>query len=212
MPRPKTILQADFPYSVGARCINKDWFKAPMDEVWEIMSYHLYFMKKAYDVKIHSFVLMSNHFHLLITTPQANLSEAMWYFMKETSRNLTKATDRINQTYGSRHHRCMIGKEQYYLHAYKYIYRNPIAAGLAEKAESYKYSTLHGILGKSHLLIPVEEDKLLFSKVENTLNWINQKPTDSNWSTVGRALRKPKFELAKEEKTKKQCHLESDAL
>jgi REP element-mobilizing transposase RayT len=197
MPRRHSILQSDFPYHIGARCINRDWFCLPMSEVWEIMSEQLAFIHHAYGVKIHAFVLMNNHFHLIISTPNSNLSEAIGWFMRESSRTLTRAGNRINQTYGGRHFRSILTSHHYFLNAYKYLYHNPIQAGICENALDYPFSTLPGLLGRRRLLIPVVEDLTLFSDVDGTLQWINKKPTDENWNAVKYAGRKREFKFAK---------------
>ncbi len=135
MARKHVPIQSDYPYHIGARCINQDWFSIPMPRVWDIMSDHLYFMNRAFDVRILAFVLMNNHFHLLVRTPQANLPEAMAWFMRESSRALTRAGNRTNQTYGGRFFRSLIGTNHYYLHAYKYSLRKSGKGGALFKCD-----------------------------------------------------------------------------
>lgn len=211
MPRPPIVLQSEFPYHITARCINKDWFKVPMSTVWDIMSNNLFFIHHTYKVKIFAFVLMSNHFHLIIQTPDANLSETMAWFMRETSRSLTKAGNRINQTYGSRYYRSIIKTSHYYLNAYKYVYHNPIQGGLCKHILDYPYSTLPGLLGLQHTLIPTEEDLTLFSNIGETIEWINRKPTPDHWTSVRLAIQRPEFKLSRL-RNKKANPLEYDTL
>src|SRR5690606_19420490 len=116
--------------------------------------------------------------------------KAMAYFMKSTSHELTFFGNRINLTYGSRHFRSIIDKQHYFNQAYKYFYRNPVVAGACDNVEDYKYSTLHALLGRSKLLVPVESDDLLFNDVEKTLNWLNTPTNEEDWRAVGNALRK----------------------
>jgi len=197
MPRKQVLPQSQFPYHVGARSINQEWFQIPMPEVWEIMCGQLHFIHHAFGVRIHSFVLMNNHFHLLVSTPQANLSEAMSWFMRETSRGLTRAGNRINQSYGGRYFRSVIGSPLYYMHAYKYVYLNPVKAGLVQHPWDYPFSTLHGLLGQGHIMIPLIEDTTLFGDVEGTLKWLERMPDEESWDSVGHALWRPTFWLAK---------------
>ncbi len=198
MARAHTILQSQYPYHVGARCINQEWFSLPMDFVWEVMCEHLHFIHHAFGVHILAFVLMDNHFHLLIYTPRANLSEAMAWFMRETSRTLTRAGNRINQTYGGRYYRCVISTHHYYLNAYKYLYHNPVHAGICSNVLDYPYSTLPGLLGHQKLVIPVRHDDTLFNDLDGTIRWINKRPTQENWETVGRALHRKEFKLPRQ--------------
>ncbi len=169
-----------------------------LEVVWEIMSRNLFFVNSAFNLRVHAFVLMNNHFHLIVRTPDANLSQAMRYFMRETSRELTFRSGRINQTYGSRFHRSLLNNPLYYLHAYKYLYRNPVKAGLCKTVEEYPYSSLPGLLGERWLDIPVCEDEnwgVLRSR-EITLSWLNSSPSSEEWDEVRCALKKPIFKLS----------------
>lgn len=200
MPRAPTLLQSEYPYNIGGRCVNREWFGLPLETVWEIMSEQLYYLHHAYDVKIHSFVLMSNHFHLMLTTPKANLSEAMQRFMRESARNISKPAARINYVFGGPYFRTMIRSNHHFLHAYKYNYANPVKAKVCARAEDYPFSTLHGLLGRSRLIIPIEEDQTLFSNLEGTLEWINLEPPEEDWQAVRKALRRREFTLGKVDK------------
>jgi putative transposase len=202
--------QSDFPYHVSAKSINGDWFSLPMDFVWSTMCEQLYFIESAFEVRIHAFVLMSNHFHLAISTPYANLSEAMAWFMRETSRSLTRAGNRVNQTYGGRYFRTIIDSPLYWAHVYKYIYANPLRAGIVERAEDYKYSTLRGLLGLEPLWVPLAEDTTFFSDVNGTLDWINHPVSAENWEAVRKAMRKKQFRFGKVDR--KPHPLETDTL
>lgn len=119
--------------------------------------------------------------------------------MRETSRELTRRSRRINHLYGARFHRTVITSPIYYLHAYKYVYRNPVKAGLCELVEEYRYSSLQGLLGETWLDIPVSEDDNwgTLETRENTLEWLNTSPTDEEWDQVRKALKKSEFKLTR---------------
>lgn len=212
MPRSKTILQNEFPYHVTARCINKQWFSIPMESVWDIVTSQLFFINWSFEIKIHAFVLMNNHLHLLISTPQSNLNQAMNWFMRETTRTFNKISNRINQAWGGPYFRCIVNSHHYYLNAYKYIYANPTVAGLTDRCEDYKYSSLHSLLGKSHLPFPMAYDETLFSDIDSTLEWLNKTPNKDSWAAVEKALGKSQFKLPRSKNGKKQNTLEINLL
>lgn len=197
MARKPTILQSEFPYNVSARCINREWFSIHMADVWKIFCDQLFFIHHAYNIQIHAFVLMANHFHLIITTPEANISAAMKWFMQETSKALVRSGNRINRTYGDRYFKCVMESHHYYLNAYKYLYHNPIKAGICDSVLDYPYSSLQGLLGNQRQSFPIIEDMTLFSGVDSTLRWLNKKPNEDNWEAVRKALRKRTFKLPK---------------
>jgi putative transposase len=71
-----------------------------------------------------------------------NMAESMNCLMRETSRELTKLSGRINQTYGGPYAPTEIKTYGHLMNAYKYIYRNPQEARLSKIAES------HNVLAK----------------------------------------------------------------
>lgn len=212
MPRPKSILQSEFPYHVTARCINKEWFKIPLPLVWEIMSRQLNYISFAYHAEIISFVLMPNHFHLLISTPQSNLDKIMANFMKEVSRSINELSGRINQAYGARHFRGIIETDHYFLHAYKYVYRNPVEANLAQNCQTYPFSSLSFLLGYTKALFPVRYDPILFSNIEKTLSWINKKPKIEDWKKIADAMNRSRFRLTRDKQSNRVSNLEFETL
>jgi putative transposase len=210
MPRAKRKISDKYPYHISARCINRDWFKIPIDEVWEIFCDYLYLTKHAFGLEILSFVLMSNHFHMLVRTPKSNLSEAMNYFMREVSKEITRNSDRINQTFGGPYYASCITTNHYYLHAYKYVYRNPVEAGLCNQAEDYPYSTLSGLIGNSKLFIPASKDETLFSDFEGVLKWINTAYEGDDKVRVQSALKKSQFTFPKNSNSGYKDRLEKE--
>ena len=73
MGRKNLIRQNEFPYHVTIRTCNKNWFLIPMYQMWDICYDCLKLSLEKIPVNIHSFVLMNNHYHLLLTTPDSNI-------------------------------------------------------------------------------------------------------------------------------------------
>jgi len=61
----------------------------------------------------------------------------------------------------------------YYKHAYKYIYRNPLEAGLCKRVEDYEFSSLRGLLGAAELRAPVIDNMDLIYGAQKMLAWLN---------------------------------------
>jgi putative transposase len=170
------------------------------------MENYLYFLHRAYEIKIYSFVLMPNHFHLLAQNPLGNLSEAMNYFMRETSRQIGRDSGRINQIYGARFHRSLISTERYFYQVYKYVYRNPVRAEICTEVQTYPFSTISGLVGLQKLYIPLEPDNLLFSGDdinEKTILWLNKTPDPKLEKEIQLALRRTEYELPKNQNSEK---------
>lgn len=212
MPRAKAILQSEFPYNISARCINREWFNLPMSTAWEIFCQELTRTTHEHNLRIHSFVLMSNHYHLIASTPDANISQCMHQFMTRTSRKLTRAGNRINETFAGRHYKCILQHPNYFLNAYKYNYRNPVSAGMCERVEAYPYSTLHGKLKLSKLLIPICEDTTLSFDQIGTLKWLNTAPNPEKIEAFRFGLRRQFFTSKKDRVNNRPIIGDSDVL
>ncbi len=197
-------MQSTYPYFISVRRTNREWFPTPIELTWELFSNHLFLLHHGFNFKIHAAVLMSNHYHFIASTPEANVSSGMAYFQREFSKSISRECGRINQIFGRPYHPCVLDSYYYYMNAYKYLYRNPIKAGLAHRVEEYRFSTMYGLLGQSHLLIPVEEDTLLFTPYFNSdhLIWLNQ-GKDEDYLEVQAALRKREFRFPKNDDTGK---------
>ncbi len=178
------------------------------------MEDYLFLIHHGFQTKIHSFVLMGNHFHLLISSPHANLSGAMNYFMRETSREITRLSGRINQTYGGRYHRSLINNYHHFVNVYKYVYQNPARAKFNGRVEEYGYSTLAGLLGVRKIIVPLEEDTLLFnpSLDETCLVWLNKLAHEDDVEALRKGLKRPCFKLTTNRKTNRPNHLENQLL
>lgn len=207
MPRALFVCHNEFPYHITARVNNRDAFPC-LDAAWTIMEDHLFGLHHFYHVKILAFVLMNNHFHLLAYFPHANASTALRFFMRETSRSLSLLENSENHLWGARFYRTEIATHHYYLNAYKYVYQNPVRAGVCEKAEDYRFSTLRGLLGLQPLFIPIEEDRTLFSSTQQTLSWLHERPLSADNYVIQQALKKSKFKIPINPATRTAHHLD----
>ena len=101
-------------------------------------------------VNICAYVLMPNHYHLLVQTPQANLSR----FMRHLNGVYTQRFNRYHKTDGSlfrgRYKSILIGEENYLLDLIRYIHFNPCKAKLVKIPEEYKWSSYQTYIYKSN--------------------------------------------------------------
>lgn len=100
----KPIQRSNFNYyHLTARSNNKEFFYLPILNVWDIMTRKLAELQRLYGIKIAAFVLMNNHFHLLMLTPKEDIDRIMFYFMKDVTLEIQKCTGRINRIFGGRY-------------------------------------------------------------------------------------------------------------
>lgn len=179
MPRKPIERSNENYYHITARSNNKEYFYLPILNVWDIMTEKLAKLQSNYRIKIAAFVLMNNHFHMLILTPIEDIDRIMYFFIKEVTLEIQKCTGRINKIFGSRYKGSMITSYSYLMNVYKYIYRNPVEVGIKKRAEQYPYSTLFHKTN-SHVRCPFKLENVLpkhaFDSYENLdeMTWINQ--------------------------------------
>ena len=86
---------------------------------------------------------MSNHYHLLVKTPEGNLSRAM----RHINGVYTQRHNRMNNTDGplfrGRYKSILIDSDSYLLHLSKYIHLNPLEAGMTDDLSKYNWSSIN---------------------------------------------------------------------
>ena len=195
MPRARIYRTSTFCYHITARSNNQEWFYLPTKTCWEIFCRTLNESADRYEVLLHSFVLMSNHFHLLVTTPQANLDSFMRYFLSNSTRRIQRQADRINHIFGTRYRASVMESSWALAYVFKYILRNPVRAGLCNNVTDYPWSTMQKYddlvlsegIGSYWGLIP--------RKPAERLTWLNLPTPKETEELVGRALRRTKFQF-----------------
>lgn len=99
--------------------------------------------------RVHAWVLMGNHYHLLIETPEANLVEGMKWLQNTYTRRFNVRHTAWGRLFGDRYKAILVeGKSRYYYESMlDYIHLNPMRAGLlnSEKKQDlldYPWSSL----------------------------------------------------------------------
>lgn len=180
MPRKKLTRSSVHYYHVVTRANHRHWFNAPMNQLWEMASNCLRNAQSRCSADIAQFVLMQNHYHLLIKTPDANLDLFMYWLNKNLSTELRALTALENRMFGGRYKSSLITTSSYLSMAYRYIYQNPLRANIVSKCEDYPYSTLFYEARELLESLPFKVNSLLNElehaqiSITNTTEWINE--------------------------------------
>ncbi len=108
-----------------------------------------------FNLKIHCYTLMDNHYHLLIETPEGNLSKAMHYINTSYSNWFKSKHQVIGSVFQGRYKSILVEKEAYLLTLSAYIHLNPVRAEIVNKPEKYRWSSFNDYL-----------------KIEKSIHWI----------------------------------------
>jgi putative transposase len=91
-------------------------------------------------VSCHAYCLMGNHYHLLLETPEGNLSRAMQHLNNVYAQRFNRRHDRVGHLFQGRFDAQLIEKQRYLLAVLRYIANNPVRAGLVAKPEQWRWS------------------------------------------------------------------------
>lgn len=98
-------------------------------------------LTERFNVEIHAFVLMDNHYHLLVKTIDANLSKAMQWFGTTYACKFNIANQYGGHLFQGRFKSIIVQNDAYLLRLSFYIHRNPLRAGIVERLADYPWSS-----------------------------------------------------------------------
>ena len=160
MPRfPRNYLNTSY-FHVITQGINKSYiFEKSEDIKYYIKA--MYSLTKEQKVKIISYCIMNNHAHILLQTD--NLIELSKYMQRLNIRYgkyYNKKYQRVGYVFRDRFKSEGIYSEEHLYNCIKYIYNNPVKAGICNKAEEYQYSNYKHInkeTNRNYIFMEIDE-------------------------------------------------------
>jgi putative transposase len=104
----------------------------------------LFQAKSRFQIPLFGFVVMPNHWHLIVQpTEDHQLSQFMhWLTMTHTQRwHRDHGTSGSGSLYQGRYKALPVQSERYFLTLARYVERNPVRAGLVDRAENWNWSS-----------------------------------------------------------------------
>ena len=101
-----------------------------------------------YNWLCHAYCLMGNHYHLLIETPEGNLSDGMRQLNGVYTQAFNRVHHRDGHLFKGRYKSILVEKESYLSELARYIVLNPVRAGLTRQPEHFHWSSYLATLGK----------------------------------------------------------------
>ena len=95
----------------------------------------------------HAYCLMTNHYHLLIETPDANLSAGMRQLNGVYTQHVNRNHARVGHLFQGRFKGILVEKDSYLLELARYIVLNPVRAGMVRGAEDWPWSSYRASAG-----------------------------------------------------------------
>ncbi len=140
MARPLRIEYEGAFYHITSRGNDRqDIFFSKVD--YEKFKEYLDKSQEKYGYSLHCYILMTNHYHLLIETPNANMSKIMHYINGSYTNYINRKRRKHGHLFQGRYKAILVDRDSYLLELSRYIHLNPVRAGMVEKPENYPYGS-----------------------------------------------------------------------
>jgi putative transposase len=112
----------------------------------------LHKVNKRYNWHCHAYCLMTNHYHLLIETPDGNLSKGMRQINGVYTQGFNRRHERSGHLFQGRYKSILIQKESHLLEVCRYVVLNPVRAKMTQAPEEWKWGSYRSTVGidKAH--------------------------------------------------------------
>ena len=148
MARPLRIEYPGAFYHVTSRGNEqKDVFRSKRDR-GKFLEY-LASASERYGAVVHAYCLMSNHYHLLLETPNGNLSRIMMHINGAYTTYFNVKRKRTGHLFQGRYKAILVDANDYLAELSRYIHLNAVRAGMVERPEQYQWSSYQNYTGSA---------------------------------------------------------------
>ncbi len=113
--------------------------------------------------KVYAFVILSNHFHLVLKTPRPNLARGMQTFLSTYANAWARRHRFCGHVFQGRYRTELVEDESYLWTVTRYVHLNPVRARLVEHPAAWRWSSYPGYANRGRRLDWVAADELLAS-------------------------------------------------
>jgi len=131
-----------------------------------------------FGIKIHAYCLMSNHYHLLIETPRAQLSRSLQYINSSYTTYYNHKQKRNGHLFQGRYKAILIETDVYLQALSRYIHLNPVRAKIVDAPELYQWSSYKYYAG-------VKKDIPEYLDIRTTFGYFSSKSEYLNFVVEG---------------------------
>ncbi len=95
----------------------------------------------------HAYCLMDNHYHLLIETPDANLSQGMRQLNGVYTQRFNRQHQRVGHLFQGRYKAILVERDSHLLELCRYVVLNPVRANMVKQVAKYSWSSYPATMG-----------------------------------------------------------------
>jgi len=108
-------------------------------------------LTKRYNWLCHAYCLMDNHYHLLVETPDGNLSVGMRQLNGVYTQHFNRRHKRSGHLFQGRYKAVIIQKDSHLLEVCRYVVLNPVRGGMVERPHDWRWSSYHATAGQGEV-------------------------------------------------------------
>jgi putative transposase len=108
-----------------------------------------------------SYCLLTSHFHLLVETPEPNLSRGMHRLNADYAQSFNRTHERFGHLFRDRFYSIAVANEGHLLEVSRYIALNPVRAGICRRPQDWEWSSYGATIRCRKPLEFVDYDGLL---------------------------------------------------
>ena len=140
MAKGKKIICEGTIYHITSRGNNRDYILSdPKHKAFLLKQIKAYNMK--FDFELLAYVIMDNHYHLLIKTNKTPISEIMFNINNVLGKYLVRELNRKGHVLEKRYSCKIVATDTYIVWLLRYIHRNPICAHMCNNLDDYRWSS-----------------------------------------------------------------------
>lgn len=140
MPRKNRVIYEGAVYHIYQRGNNKEFIFEDNNTKEFILKYLKVYNKK-FDFELLSYVIMDNHYHLLMKVNKTDISTIMFYINNLLGKYVNRKLGRTGHAFDSRYKCKVVENDANLIWLIRYIHRNPIKAHMCNDVSEYRWSS-----------------------------------------------------------------------
>jgi len=103
-------------------------------------------LNEMWNVNVAAYCLMENHYHVLLQTPEGNISRCMRHLNSIYTQRYNRRHGFDGQLFRGRYKSILVCNDSHLLQLVRYIHKNPVKAGIVKNIQDYEWSSYKGYL------------------------------------------------------------------
>lgn len=140
MARKNRVIFEGAIYHIYQRGNNKEYIFQD-DKIKSFILKYLKEYNKKFDYEVLAYVIMNNHYHLLIKTNKSPIDQIMFYLNNLLGKYINDKLNRTGHAFEDRYKCELVETDTYLIWLLRYIHRNPVKANICNDVKDYRWSS-----------------------------------------------------------------------